>query len=222
MMVTEGNRLADVGTDHGYVPICLCEEKRIPSAIAMDINKGPLLRADEHIRSAGLSAYIETRLSDGLAALKCGEADTVLIAGMGGPLTVRILTEGQEALFGVQELVLQPQSEIAGVRRWLCGNGWKIVREDIVVEDGKFYPMFRAVPGESEAYSGDEYRYGRLELQYSPEILKEFLSKSIRVQTQIYEALPKSEESRIVLRRREVELELESLKKVLGQLSKEE
>ena len=96
-MVTEGSRLTDVGTDHGYVPLCLCRQGRIPSAIAMDVNEGPLLRAKEHIREAELDAYIETRLSDGLSALNPGEADTVLIAGMGGNLMERILADGQEA-----------------------------------------------------------------------------------------------------------------------------
>ena len=121
-MVTGGGCLADVGTDHGYVPIYLCEKKRILSAVAMDVRRGPLERAEAHIREAGLEAYIETRLSDGLEGLRAGEAHTVLIAGMGGPLTVRILSDGQEKLEGAGELILQPQSEIAKVRRWLSEN----------------------------------------------------------------------------------------------------
>ena len=76
--VTDGNVLADVGTDHGYSPIYLLQEKRIPRAIAMDINAGPLQRAKEHIGLYGLDNYIETRLSDGVAALTPGEVDTVL------------------------------------------------------------------------------------------------------------------------------------------------
>ncbi len=214
-MVTEGNRLADVGTDHGYVPICLMEQKRIPSAIAMDVNKGPLERADSHIREYGLEAYIETRLSDGLAALQPGEADTVLIAGMGGPLTVRILTEGREVLKSVKELILQPQSEIAGVRRWLAEQGYCIICEDILLDEGKYYPMMKAVHGESEEYSEEEYRYGKLCLQQSPEVLREFLEKSLAVQEEIGKALPDSEEERILNRRRSVEQEKERLRKVL-------
>ena len=80
-LIGEGERLADVGTDHGYVPIYLVERKRIPSAIAMDIRTGPLERAREHIRMYGMEDYIQTRLSDGVAALKPGEADTILRAG---------------------------------------------------------------------------------------------------------------------------------------------
>ncbi len=214
-MVTEGNRLADVGTDHGYVPICLMEQKRIASAIAMDVNKGPLERADSHIRESGLEAYIETRLSDGLAALQPGEADTVLIAGMGGPLTVRILTEGQAVLETVQELILQPQSEIASVRRWLAQHGYRIVCEDILLDEGKYYPMMKAVHGESEEYSEEEYRYGKINLQQSPEVLREFLEKSLAVQEEIGKSLPDSQDARILNRRREVEEEKERLRKVL-------
>ena len=131
---------------HGYVPISLCEGKQIPSAIAMDINEGPLLRAKSHIEEAGLTGYIQTRLSDGLAALKAGEGDTVLIAGMGGILMEKILHEGRETLSSVRELILQPQSEIRQFRTWLREQGLRITDEKMVEEDGKFYPMMRAVP----------------------------------------------------------------------------
>ena len=214
-MVTVGNRLADVGTDHGYVPISLIEQKRIPKALAMDVNKGPLERADAHIREYGLEAYIETRLSDGLAALQTGEADTVLIAGMGGPLTVRILTEGRAVLESVRELILQPQSEIGGVRRWLSEHGYCIVCEDIVLDEGKYYPMMKAVHGESGAYSEEEYRYGKLALQQSKDTLKEFLEKNLAVQEQIARSLPDSGEARIRNRRLEVEQEKQCLQKML-------
>ena len=82
--VQPGSRVADIGTDHGYVPIWLVQKGVCPSALAMDVRKGPLERAEEHVEEVGLSGKIELRLSDGLAKLKAGEADTVGIAGMGG------------------------------------------------------------------------------------------------------------------------------------------
>ena len=94
-MVSPGCRLADVGTDHAYIPIYLMQNGVIPQAVAMDINQGPLLRATENIRRYGLTGRIETRLSDGLEKLQAGEADTILIAGMGGLLMVRILETGR-------------------------------------------------------------------------------------------------------------------------------
>lgn len=219
-MVTEGSRLADVGTDHGYVPLCLCKQAKIPSAIAMDINEGPLKRAKEHIREAGLENYIETRLSDGLSALEPGEADTVLIAGMGGGLTERILTEGKEVLETVRELVLQPQSEIWKVRRHLNANGWKIVCEDIVFEDGKFYPMFRAVRGCPDIYSGSELLYGKRELQRSPGVWMEFLGKRLKTVQEIQRGLPRkteSEELRLQKRREELAEEMRLLEQSLAE-----
>lgn len=144
-MVSWGSRLADVGTDHGYVPIFLVLENRIPSAVAMDINQGPLERARLHIRQYGLEKSVETRLSDGLAKLLPGEADSILIAGMGGMLTVRILEGGRKVLQGAKELILQPQSDIREVRLFLKKNGYRIEAENMVEEDGKFYPMMRAV-----------------------------------------------------------------------------
>lgn len=176
-LVTGGNRLADVGTDHGYIPIALVKEDKIPGAIAMDVNQGPLTRAGAHIREFGLSTYIETRLSDGLTGLKPGEADTVLIAGMGGMLTVRILDEGSHCLNTVKELVLQPQSDIQEVRRWLGRHGFRIDLEDIVEEDEKYYPMFRAVRGPAEEGAEYELYYGDSRLQQSPEILRDYLKK---------------------------------------------
>ena len=214
-LVTEGSRLADVGTDHGYVPLCLCREKKIPSAIAMDINVGPLERAKSHIAGAGLEAYIETRLSDGLHELKRGEADTVLIAGMGGALMVRILSEGTEALKEVRELVLQPQSEIGEVRRYLNTGGWKIILEDILLDEGKYYPLFKAVPGAAQDYTEAEYRFGKLELQKSPEVLAEFLKKRLKVNRQIKAGLPENRDGRIEERRTQVAAEIRLLTEVL-------
>lgn len=176
-LVTEGNRLADVGTDHGYIPIALVQEGKIPSALAMDVNPGPLARAGEHIRQAGLAAYIEPRLSDGLQKLQAGEADTVLIAGMGGMLTVRILSGGGRGLDTVQELILQPQSDIHRVRQWLSEHDWQICTEDLVEEDEKYYPLMKAVRGRGQTFTEAELYYGKTKLQQSPKILGSYLKE---------------------------------------------
>ena len=105
------------------------EQGLIPHGIAMDVNAGPLERAREHIREHGLEEKIETRLSDGLREIEAGEADTVVIAGMGGALTIRILEKGFRILPSLKELVLQPQSEIARVRNWLADRGYCIERK---------------------------------------------------------------------------------------------
>ena len=214
-MVSPGNRLVDVGTDHGYVPICLCRRKIIPSAIAMDINEGPLIRAKSHIEEAGLTGYIQTRLSDGLTALKTGEGDTVLIAGMGGILMEKLLYEGREVLSSVQELILQPQSDIGGIRQWLERNDWQIICEDIVYEDGKYYPMMKAVRGRGQPYTLPEYHYGRADLQQSLPVFEKYVRRQIQVNEEILKRLPKERKERILAREYFVQKNIQILKEAL-------
>ena len=135
-LVTQGNRLVDVGCDHGYLPVYLKLEGRIPSAIATDVAEGPLSRAREHIEQYGLGSYIETRRCDGLADIGHGEGDTLVIAGMGGPLMERILNDGRSVWDDFQEMILQPQSDIPHVRHFLLENGFHIIEEEIILEDG--------------------------------------------------------------------------------------
>ena len=197
-LVTQGYTLADVGTDHGYIPIYLLQQKKIPAAIAMDINEGPLERAKKHIALYGLQAYIQTRLSDGVAALKPGEVEAVLIAGMGGGLVMHILKDGEKVCQSAKELILQPQSEIEHVREFLREEGYTILAEDMVYEDGKFYPMMKVqYQGENEnAQKASEVLklsdlYGGLLLQNRHPVLKTFLEKEKLIYTGIKENLAK-------------------------------
>lgn len=154
-MVSPGNVLADIGTDHAYIPIYLLETGRISRAIAADVNAGPLGRARQHIREHGLEQKIDTRLSDGLTAIAPGEVQSILIAGMGGALTIRILTAGAGVVDGCGELILQPQSEICLVRAYLERIGWEIRQEDMVFEEGKYYVVMRAMSAGTQASFAD-------------------------------------------------------------------
>lgn len=146
-MVTPGNRVADVGCDHGFVSIYLYQKGIAPYVCAMDVREGPLARAREHIRAAGLTPYIRVCLSDGIAALEENEVDTLICAGMGGRLMARILSEGASKIAYMRELILQPQSELDFFRAFLRECGWQITQENMIKEDGKFYPMMRVLPG---------------------------------------------------------------------------
>ena len=116
-LVTEGASVADIGTDHGYIPIYLIEHHIAEKVIALDINRGPLERARMHIVGHGLKEKIETRLSDGLEKVLPGEVDTMIAAGMGGGLVIKILMEGRTVADALDTMILQPQSEIGKVRR---------------------------------------------------------------------------------------------------------
>ncbi|MBO7711618.1 MAG: SAM-dependent methyltransferase [Lachnospiraceae bacterium] len=142
-LVTPGSRLADIGTDHALLPVALIRDGVIPCAIAMDVNEGPLARAREGISRYGLGEKITVRLSDGFGALRPGEADSAVIAGMGGDLMIRILTQGMDIARTLPEIICSPQSEIARVRAFARDSGFRIDAEDMVLEDGKYYQMFR-------------------------------------------------------------------------------
>lgn len=144
--VTKGNVVADVGCDHAYISIYLVEGKVAPKTIALDVNEGPLLRAQENIASYGMEGLITTRLSDGLHKLKPNEADSIVIAGMGGPLMIKILEEGSECVATAKELILQPQSEIWRVREYLHNLNFEITKEDMCIDEGKYYTVLHAQP----------------------------------------------------------------------------
>ena len=210
-LVSEGVAVADVGTDHGYIPIYLCSTNRCPKAVAMDVNQGPLLRAEAHIQEYKLETRIETRLSDGVKKLLPGEYECVVIAGMGGALTVRILTEGEDVFRSLKEFVLQPQSELWKVRQYLTETGYVIVREDMVYEDGKYYPMMKVTNGQSSAYDKIELRYGIELLVHKNPILKQFLEKELSVKEEILQNLLLKEGLHIEERRNSIKEELEGI-----------
>lgn len=211
-LVSDGNVLADVGTDHGYVPIYLVEQGRIPRAVAMDINQGPLKRAKEHIRAHQLENYIETRLSDGVEALAPGEADTILIAGMGGGLIMHILDAGEDVCKKAGELILQPQSELEKVRHFLAEQGYVIETEEMVKEDGKYYPMMRVHYREGEKEKPDALSciYGPVLLKMRHPILHEFLEREKHIYEGILADLKRQPQTEpIRLRMSQVEAALE-------------
>jgi tRNA (adenine22-N1)-methyltransferase len=215
-MVTPGGVLADVGTDHGYVPIALLQRQKIRGAIAMDINEGPLTRAQANIAAAHLEDYIETRLSDGFSALRPGEADSILIAGMGGEMILHILSEGEEVCDAAGELILQPQSDIRKVREYLREHKYKIMDEDMVCEDDKYYPMMRAIKvKEDDTWEKMNERvkvacdiYGPLLLRNGNPVLRRFLVRQHRQLTQIIQSLSLQKESEAI-RKRTAELQEE-------------
>lgn len=208
-LVTRGHRTADVGCDHAYTSIYLVQQGIAPYAVAMDINAGPLARAKENVVKFGLEGRIELRQSDGLSALAPFEAETVLIAGMGGPLTERILTAFPETLASVKELVLQPQSETEGVRRFLHRAGFRITAEDMVSEDGKYYVMLRAEQGREAPWPEEEYLYGKFLLASGAPVLKEYLEEERRKTEELLRKLEGFGTERAGKRRKELLLRLE-------------
>ena len=209
--------VADVGTDHGYIPIYMTEHHLTEKAIAMDVNKGPLERAQRNIRAYRMEQQIPTRLSDGVAKLKAMEADCVIIAGMGGLLTIRILEAGKEILTTVPAMILQPQSEIGQVRKFLAEHGYRITAEDMVLDEGKYYPMMRVEHGSQEEWTEQEYAFGKYLIVSDNPVLLEFLEKEEKLCGEILQSLKGKSGEHIEKRRGEI-LERQEL----GRLAKEQ
>lgn len=178
-MVRGGSRLADIGTDHGYLPIELCMSEKIPSALACDINPLPLRSAQENIEKYGLSDRIQTRLSDGLKEVRADEADDVVIAGMGGELIRDILIAAPWIKEANKHLVLQPMTHHEDLIKWLYENGFTVEQQAATLDEGKYYTVI------SVAFSGvktacDLYTavVGKLDLH--DENSRGFLSRSLQ------------------------------------------
>ena len=220
-MVSEGRRVCDVGCDHGWVSIYLVQKGMADKVYAMDVRTGPLERAKEHIARYQLEEIIEARLSDGLANLQAGEADCMICAGMGGPLMMKILTEGREKAKVMKELILQPQSELALFRKFLREEGYKIVAEDMVLEDGKFYPMMKVNPvKEVECVASDNEEqelwdaYGEYLLKEKHPVLKHYLLKGReQAQSLLQHLKEKGTASERIL---QLQKELKLLEKAMG------
>ncbi|HWI63012.1 MAG TPA: class I SAM-dependent methyltransferase, partial [Symbiobacteriaceae bacterium] len=153
--VVGGQPLADIGTDHAYLPAHLVEAGAVPRAIAADVLPGPLEAARTTVLEAGLSDRIELRLGNGLRVLKPGEVATATICGMGGPLIAEILAAGP--LEGLRRLVLQPMGGEESLRRWLMENGWFLVDETLVEDAGRIYVVMAAEPGAMDLTWADAF-----------------------------------------------------------------
>ncbi len=222
LVVPKKIHVADIGCDHAYVSIALVERKIADKVIAMDVREGPLKIAAKNIAEYGAQDAIELRLSDGMEKLALGEADTIIIAGMGGLLMCSILKQGLNRLFGdglfhkEQQmmadgkqrpvLILQPQSDLFKVRIFLLEYGYCMEQEKMLVDEGKYYTVIRAVPEElldrkekesvkaRKPYNEVELLYGRYGLRNRDMVLYDFLQKEAVVLENIYQKLEKTVE----------------------------
>ncbi len=163
--VPEGASVADIGCDHAYISIYVCQKRGCRRAIAMDVREGPLMHARENIHKAGLADTIELRCSDGLDMLGEAEADTIVMAGMGGPLMMRLLARRISLVEDMSCLVLQPQSELGKVRKYIYAIGFCIVEEAMVWDKKKPYFILKCERKDKTSQKANwtelEFIYGR-------------------------------------------------------------
>ena len=195
-MCDKGAVVADIGTDHGYLPIYLVQEGIAPSAIAMDLRKGPLEKAKKHICDNCLEDRIQTRLSDGLEKLSKNEADIITICGMGGRLIADIVTKGKDVITQNTILVVSPQSEVGEFRHFLVSQGFEIEDEQMLKEDGKYYFIIKCRKSEESVcseFSETQYQYGWKLLDSKDKTLYEYLIKEKETNEGISNSIKKDE-----------------------------
>ena len=142
--------MADIGTDHAFLPVWLIQSGKIMAAVAGDVQTGPLEAAKRTVREAAIENKVAVRLGDGLRVVSPGEVEVAVIAGMGGSTISRILQSSPEVVKNLRRIVCQPMTGAASLREWLLTNGWIIVAEDLVQEDDRLYEIIVAEPGSAE------------------------------------------------------------------------
>ena len=173
--VPQNSRVADIGTDHGYLAIELAKIGRSNFIIAGDKNFGPIQAAQKNISDAGLEKIIETRQGDGLKILRAGEVDTICIAGMGGGLICEILNAAPENLSTTENLILQPMNAVEKVTVWLENNFWLVGDSDLAEVGGIIYEIIFAVKNPEKISSPTKKEKSPLLKKFLEQSLKKFL-----------------------------------------------
>lgn len=169
--VPEGAAIADIGSDHAYLPVYLADQQWIRMGVAGEINDGPLRSAEENIRKSGYTDLIKAKKGSGLQVIEDEpEVDTVVIAGMGGPLIRSILDEGKESLVHVKRLILQPNIAADRIRSWLMKEKWDLIDEAILEEDGHIYEVLIAERGTGLGSYGEDQDTRSKELWLGPHL----------------------------------------------------
>ncbi|MGJ7912162.1 tRNA (adenine(22)-N(1))-methyltransferase [Neobacillus sp. LXY-1] len=153
--VPQEYRVADIGSDHAYLPCYLVKNVGIPFAVAGEVALGPFQSAERNVISEGLSEKISVRMGDGLEVIQPGDVDCITIAGMGGALITSILENGKDKLASIKRLILQPNIGAHSIRSWFIENGWELKAEEIIEEDGKIYEIIVGEKGDVKRPYGD-------------------------------------------------------------------
>lgn len=174
-MVPKGYKIADIGTDHAYLPIYLITHNICPNAIATDIRLGPLKKASEHVQNHNLSDKIELRLGEGLEPLAPGEVDAVVIAGMGGETIARILEKYKAVADTLKRVIIQPMTNQPKLRKKLFEMQYHIIDETVALDDGKFYEIIVTQKGFHGFYDDIDIEIGPILKEKRASIIKDYL-----------------------------------------------
>lgn len=177
--VPKGSIVADIGTDHGYIPAYLINSGKCKKVIGTDVSSGSLDKIIQYVKQLNYEEYIHTRLGNGLEVLKPNEIDTVIISGMGGLLMKDILDKDLEITNSITHFILQPMVAAIELREYLTHNDFVIIDEELVFEDKKYYEIIYARRGESPAYSELDYEISPILVEKNHPLLMDYINYKI-------------------------------------------
>ncbi|CAI2601309.1 tRNA (adenine(22)-N(1))-methyltransferase [Apilactobacillus kunkeei] len=215
--VPQNSRVADIGSDHAYLPVYLMKQKQIEFGIASEVAKGPLDNAIQEIKAEGLSDRIDTRLADGLLSVQPEDKiDCVTIAGMGGTLIKNILENGKSHLSGDELLILQPNVGEDRLRTWLMNNQYEISDETILREDGHTYEIIVAKKtDEPVKYTEQEIKFGPFLLKQHSDVFVEKWENEIERIEMVIDQMNLAKHDKPVDKINSMKKEIEEIKEVL-------
>lgn len=195
--IRQGEKVLDIGTDHGYLPLALWEKGISPHVIMSDISPGSLKKAEENCRHFFPETTFDIRLGSGLETVEKGEADCAVLAGMGGILIRDILAEDKNKSLAFKKIILQPRNNIGILRYWLLNNGFHISNEQLVREGKYICEILTAVPGEravSRNLGEDriEYQYPHTLIDFKGPLTEEYLQGKLNKEKSILEGMMRS------------------------------
>lgn len=214
-MVDECESIADIGTDHGYIPIYLVKNGICEHAIASDINAGPVKRAVNNVKAHGYDKTILCRLGAGLNTISAGEVDGAVIAGMGGYLIIDILEERTDIVRKLKFLVLQPVQHAEVLRKHLYKKGYEILDEELCLDEGKYYEIIKVRYGEKQSKVEDIYcNVSRILIEKRHPLLKEYIEMKIRRNESAISSIDKDTDAAIARKHELIKLNTD-LKEIL-------
>lgn len=217
--VDKCDSIADIGTDHGYIPIYLVKKGICARAIASDINKGPMEKAKINISFEGLSEKIKVYLGAGLVPLKVSEVSGIIIAGMGGNLIRDILLADMPKVKKYEFMILQPAQNPEILREFLYNNNYEIIDEDLIKEDGKYYELFKVKYSRGNKFNKGElkeinYEISPLLLSKKHPLINEYISSKIEKYEKI-EGFIKEDTDLAKKRKEDLVLKIKTLKEMI-------
>lgn len=216
-LVSDGKKIADIGTDHGYIPVYLLKEGKVPFAVLADVNKGPLDNAHKEVIQNNLLDKVDLRLGSGIEILEIGEVEEVIIAGMGGILISELLEAKKEVAHNVEKLILQPMQAQEELRYYLLNNGYEILEEVLVREDFRIYEIIVAKYTGKNTIIEDEIYYEVVIklLENKDSLFNDFIEKKIKTYSSIVNKLEGKNGEAIDKKRKESEVAIKKLENLI-------